>query len=73
MDKPRVTPRDEVRISPEAGPALDAVLIDWYAFRSAKTPLEQADTLIRLSNSMFDLSTYHPDFDGETGEITYED
>ena len=69
----RPTPNKDVRIAPEAGPALDFALMDWYRFRDAKTPIAQADALVALSNSMFDLSTYHPDFDGHTGELLMDE
>jgi len=53
--------------------ALGEACYAWDAYLSAKTPVEQADKLIRFNDRMFDLSTYHPQFDSNTGFLPYDE
>ena len=52
--------------------AMEEVLYAWYQYRSATTPVTQADYLVILNNKMYDLSTYHPRFDDRTGELKWD-
>jgi len=63
------TENEDVRVSPEAGPALDTALWRWRDYKQAKTAIDQAHALVELSEAMFALSTWHPDFDNRTGEL----
>lgn len=53
----------------EAGDAADYA---WYLFRTAKTPLDQAEALVMLSNKMHDLRTFLPGYDYESGTLPWE-
>lgn len=44
----------------------------WHLFRNAKTPYDQADALIGLSNAMSDLRSWLPGWDFETGTMPWE-
>lgn len=49
--------------------AIRAAVWDFERLRDATTLSEQASAFVALSNSMHDLSTWHPDFNVQTGEI----
>lgn len=48
------------------------VVYYFHLFAHAKTPLDQADALLHLSNHVFDLKTWLPDYDGNTGTVAWE-
>ena len=41
----------------------------WDRFTQARTVIDQAYALTALNDAIFDLSTWHPEFDSERGEI----
>lgn len=51
----------------------DNVAYRWHQFARATTAPEQAHYLVELSNDIFSLSTYLPNFNGDTGEVEWED
>lgn len=66
--------------SPEEGPPpggwMDAarpLLWTWHLFISASKPVEQASYLVQLNNHVYDLATWLPEFDIETGWLRGED
>lgn len=44
----------------------------WQRFAHAKTPTEQAEWLVELSNAMSDLRSWLPGFDSDTGTMPWE-
>lgn len=47
-------------IDPKAGDAAQAVVVAWDYFTKAKTPIEYATAVERLSNAMSDLASWVP-------------
>lgn len=45
----------------------------WDRFSRASTPIEQADAIADLANSMSDLATWLPGYDDRTGRIVEAD
>jgi hypothetical protein len=44
----------------------------WQIFMHSKTPTDQAQALVDLSNAMHDLRTWIPGYDYETGSLPWE-
>lgn len=45
------------------------VVFAWDHYAESNTPVQQAYALQRLNNAIFDLKTWIPGFNSETGEI----
>lgn len=41
----------------------------WEQFKLATGPIDYTNAVIRLSNAISDLQTWHPDYDNNMGEI----
>lgn len=52
--------------------AIEAVHNVWSRFRDTTEPVSQAARLVELNDAIFDLITYHPTWDFESGTLGWE-
>lgn len=52
--------------------ALYEAAYDWWRWQQANDPLSAADRLVKFSNSMSDLLSWHPEYDTGTGTWPWE-
>lgn len=52
--------------------AAEEVEYQFHNFAHSKDELVRADALIKLSNAVFDLKTWLPGFDADTGTLPWE-
>jgi hypothetical protein len=56
----------------DAAEAIETVAAAWDRMSNARSPLDQAQGMVDMSNAMSDLRTWHPEYDYKTHTLPFE-